>query len=349
MSEERLRPARPQGDTRKAAYMPRLPWKWIIVGFSLLLFLGVGHWYRTTREADAIRAGILSDYEGQLSPLVRRYRGFRHKIEEWVMSSARAGAPRRYADPRLQIAALHRGTGVYLRLRAEDATDEESIERGARNMEADSIGRCLGIAPISLRGFYEGGRFLMPRWLEELRAEGSVARLKVVAEDYTRRRNREIPNLDNAMDAEYFLLAIERGPNRREHPVDVYMWDLRHDRALLSLRAESTGLLIPARIELPGVPRAPLVRPQAHAQLAADCSIAAQVKEVTGEPALTFGSELPTPGDGGEGETGTEEAPTPHDGSGEGDGLAEEEAGSVDGVDPPEAGSTDEPPDPTTP
>ena len=294
MSQERLRPARPEGGER-AAYGPRLPWKWIIPAVSAVTLLGAGYWYREHQKQEALRSEILEVYNRRLGPVVERYRGFRAKIERWVTTAATGEAPETHVDPRLRISALHTGQGIYLRLRIEDAATPEGIERGVRQMVPDAITRCLGITPISLRGFYEQGTFLMPGWIDRAAEADGMMRLRVIDDELARRTERDLPGLLNAVQSQYFLLILEHGENRRDHPVDVYMWDLAHDRQLLRLRAQANGLLIPVRVAFEGTPPSPRVRPNLHSGGANDCSIAAQIKELTGEPAMTFGSEMPEP------------------------------------------------------
>jgi len=254
------------------------------------------------------------------------------------MEAAENDPPDRYVDPRLRISSLHKAQGVYLRLGVQQAKTREGIEAAALDLRRDGIGRCLGVTPLSLRGVYEQGAFLMPPWIEEVEGTSGVMRLRVLRDDLARRAQRDLPNVANAMQAEYFLLALQQTQSRREGPVDMYLWDLRRDQLLLSLRTESTGTLVPIRVALPGVPAMPRQRPLRETLLADDCSIAAQVKEAAGEPAMTFGSEMPA----------EPEAAAEVEGEAEGEPERDTEPSTADGSDQEGAaslgeGSTEEP------
>jgi hypothetical protein len=59
------------------------------------------------------------------------------------------------------------------------------------------------------------------------------------------------------------------------------------------VRTRADGVLVPVRIAMPGAGSAP--RPSVSTGGANDCSIAAQVKELTGEPAARFGAAIEGP------------------------------------------------------
>lgn len=295
-SAPRLRAAKPDPDELEGRpdYMPKIPWRW--AALAALVGAGVyfGYQYREGERADVMRDQILATHEEHLAPIVDRYRTFRTRIEDWTMEAASAGEPERWSDPRLRISGLHGGEGLYLRLRAEDATSREGIERGATAMREDALTRCLGIAPSSARGLFENGAFLMPQWLDGVREEPDFLRLRVLDEQLARNMAVDVPIVSNLLRAEYFLLVIQQGENRRDAPVDVYLWDLRENRQLLRTRIQARGVLIPVRIDrmLPGVEvqRAPGV-PAMTSGGAHDCSIAAQIKSITGDSVVEVGTD----------------------------------------------------------
>jgi hypothetical protein len=311
-SDEPLKPARPNADLSEArGYMPRVPWRWIVLGVAALVILGGGYLYRTDQKTADLRARIRGSYEGELAPVTERYRRFREKLEALVLGVEGDGPAASFADPRLRISALHRGSGLYLRLSHEQARTAEGIAIAAKDLLRDGIPRCIGISPISLRGLYETGEFLLPSYLEDLDS-ASIARLEVIEDDLRLRVERDLPGIATAMQAQYFLVVIQEGNDRSQVPSDVYLWDLRNDQLLLSVHAIPHGRLVPVRIALPGV-ETPRGQPAlTDTILAQDCSIAAQVKEVAGEPAMDFGSEMPSeaaPSETPEGETPAEGTP----------------------------------------
>ncbi len=290
-SGPRLKPAIPDVDG-KQPYMPKIPWKWILLGAvsiglvaSILFYLG--------RKADVqTRTQIVATIEGPLAKPSEAYRDFRGKLEAWVIAAAKSDAPDKHVDERLRFSELHKGKGLYLRLREEDAQSAEKIADAIRRFQIDAIPRCLGAAPTSLRTFYEQGEFLLPGWQDAAKTEMQSSQLDVLKMELELRAKRDLPNVLEMMKFDYFLLVIQRGESRKDQPVDVYLWNLKTDKKLLSMRTEAQGRLVPVR--LPGV-KGPKKAVSLDSPAAHDCSIAASLKEAAGEPALEFGANLPTP------------------------------------------------------
>jgi hypothetical protein len=299
MTDERdddLVPARPdEGRGARREFAQRLPWPWILGGTLIVGAVGAGYWIKRERDASAIRAGILAVHDDQLAGIADRYTRFRQKLERWIVAEATRAEPEAYVDPRLKIAGLGAANGLYLRLRAADATRPERIAEAALAAEPDAITRCMGITAGSARGLYQLAGFLGPELVERANATSSVLDLRVIDDELRRRVQRDLPPVVSMMRADWFMLVIERGETRRSGAVDVYLWDLRTDEKLLSARTRPNGVLVPVRVDVPGAPPSPRVRPNPTSAGAVDCSIAAQVKALTGEPALDFAAELPGP------------------------------------------------------
>lgn len=290
----RLKPARPEPEELEGrpAYLPRFPWRWIVIFGGLFAVLWGVYEVRQRQRADALRAEILQSYERNLRPLAERYMRFRERIERWVIDAAGAGEPERWVDPRLRISGLHAGEGLYLRIAASAATGPEAIARAARGMDSDALTRCLGIAPASARGLYESGAFLEPSFVDEVRSTSDWMRLRVLDEQLVRSTRVDAPVIASLLQAQYFLLVLQQGENRRDAPVDVYLWDLRENRQLLRARIQASGILLPVRLRFGGTSPSP--RPEGRPNLlsggAHDCSIAAQIKALTGEPPMEIRS-----------------------------------------------------------
>ena len=304
-----LKPAQPEPEelATRPTYMPKVPW---VAVLAVIVAIVGGYSFYQAREqqrADELRQQLLATHEDRLADLSTRYQAFRARLERWTMEVAAAGEPEQHVDPRLRIAGLHDGAGLYLRLRASDASSAESIARGALAMDADALTRCLGIAPDSVRGVYEHGDFLMPEWAEAVERERDFLRLRVMDEQLARHITADVPVALTMMQARYFMLVLQQGENRRDAPVDVYLWDIPSETQLLAARIQADGVLLPVSIrsmvpEAPDAPR-PATPPSMTSGGANDCSIAAQIKALTGEAPVEVTSPI---GVGTEGtETGT--------------------------------------------
>ncbi len=288
----KLEPARPDPDELelgRPAYMPRLPWRWILAFGSLFALVYGGYQLREGQRADALRGHVLSTYDENLSSLSERYDRFRQRLERWTMEAAAGGDPTPFVDPRLRISGLHSGDGIYLRLQADQATSVEDIRNGALAMGPDALVRCLGIAPASVRGLYATGDFLNPEWRDRVIATTDFMRLRVLDEQLARNVEVDVPVIASLLEAQYFLLVIQQGESRRDAPVDVFLWDLREERQLLRTRIRANGMLLPVRLRFAGAPSPqPSGQPEIFSAGAHDCSIASQIKAMTGEAPVSI-------------------------------------------------------------
>jgi hypothetical protein len=291
----RLSPARPAVQDGSAAYMPRLPWRWILLGALSVTTVVTGYVISQQRKAEALRAQIVQAHERLAEPS-RRYFEVRTKLEDWILAAA-SKAPDAYADRRLRIPGLRSGKGLYLRLMAKDAGTKEGIEKGAVAMDADFIPSCLGLAPESARGLWEKGAFLKPEWLEEVRKDASVMKLRVSDTVLERHMNADLPAVLNMLRSDWFLLVLQQAETRHNQPVDVFLWDMRSGEQLLRGRVRQSGVLLGARIRTKDAPAPTMAAGQREGAVADDCAIAGQIKQLAGTqaPSVSHVPDIVTP------------------------------------------------------
>ncbi len=278
---------------KSRSFAPRFPWKWVVpIGLALVGFVGFYQWRERSRAYE-LKQSIASAYQGNAVRVRERAEAFRALIEGWIEEAA-AAPPDNWVDPRLDLAGLHHAEGIYLRLHESHVASREQIAEGARTMEPDAITRCLGLSPVSLRGFYERLDVLDPTWIDEVEGTDDVLRLRVLQEQLDQRIARDFPVLLDVARADYFMLSIQHGQDRRSAPVDVFLWDLQRRAPLLKARVQARGTFLPARIAIAGAPTGAAQRLPERAGLV-DCSIASLVREVAGRPAAEVRSEMPSP------------------------------------------------------
>lgn len=289
-----LKPARPDVRDERPSYLPRLPWRWILsIGLFLTLSIGTCQ-IRDRQETEALRATVFKSYDEQLKPLAERYQAIASSVRTNTAGAAARAKADTYVDPRLKLDALGGGKGLYLRVKAASVTSAEQVASASLDMEPDAIARCLGLAPALVPELFARGAFLEKDWMDRAREADSVLKLRVVAEELKQRSARDLPFLAEALGAQWYLLVLERGDNRRDAPVDVYLWDLRSNKLLLSTHAQAEGSLVAARIAVGGVKPGNYAS-GAQTGAAQDCSIAAQLRALTGGAAATFESAPPQP------------------------------------------------------
>lgn len=280
-------------EDREGDYKEHGLWKWVL-GITVVV-LGV---IAFQRYISASRMSeIQFDLDAQLlelTPERERIDGFRHRLEELIVGVG-IDVPDTYAKPGFELSSLHGQSGLYLRIHG-DSIPAEGVERdleirdSALTMGPDAIGSCLGINPLSMRSVYERIEFLQPIWREHAMAAETVLELEVFADELARRKDRDLPILEEVVQSEYFMLTIQRGESRHDAPVDVYLWDLRDNTLLLSSRVQARGTFIRARSSYSEYGRS---RPLERRAGVADCSIAATLREVAGRGAGEVSAVLP--------------------------------------------------------
>lgn len=246
---------------------------------SLATVIG-GYLWKEQRKAVELRASIVRVHETELAPAREAYIAAREKLERLILSAAGA-ATEDSVDKRLHLPGLRSGTGLYLRLPLAAAADKESIATGAKVMEPDNIATCLGLAPASARGMYENGEFLLPGFIDGVKEQKSVMHLRVQDDMLSRRIRSDLPSVMGSLRADWFMLVLQEGDNRRDAPVRVFLWNLAQEELLLRARVQSQGILLSSHILSAGTnPSTGEITPR-DTGAANDCSIAAALKRVT--------------------------------------------------------------------
>lgn len=281
----RITPARPDSGDDSPGYLPTIPWRWIALGALTLSIVGFSYIWNERSKAQALRAGILRLHSDTLGEASERYVSFRNEITKRTVAASRTN-PRNRADRQLKISGLRGTPGLYLRVPRDNAREAEGLAKAAARATPDVIATCMGLQPLSARGLFEHGGFLLPDWVEEARVTDSVLRLRVIDDELARRVKRDLPSVLTLLQSRWFLLVLEHGPRDRM-PVDVFLWDLREDEPLLEARIRSRGVLMSARVRTGTSSPAPKLDPNAARRSGAhDCSIGAQIKDLAGLPAV---------------------------------------------------------------
>jgi hypothetical protein len=277
---QRLVPARPDARDDTSAYLPKIPWRFVLLGALTVTTVIGGFYWKEQRKAGELRAAIIRVHETELAQAREAYVGMRNKLEGMVLSAAGARADDQI-DRRLNIPGLRSGGGLYLRLSLAQAQTKAGIAEGAKNMAPDLIAGCLGLSPTSARGLYENGEFLLPSYIDEVKKQTSVMHLRVQDEMLSRHIRADLPSVLGLMRSDWFMLVLQEGENRRDAPVRVFLWDLAHGELLLRARVQSQGVLVSSHILSQGSPTRTALPTERNTGAANDCSIASQLKQLT--------------------------------------------------------------------
>jgi hypothetical protein len=286
MEPDELTPAEFEGG-RKNRYRPRLPWGRIGLLLILVALVVGAYLWRQKVRADALRARMAAQYAAEVAPTLDALKETRADLVEKALS-AKKGAANRLVEADFPISALHDEKVVYAHVLSTDLVDAESLLVALDAKDEDAIGACLGLALIPLVDLFEVPEVLTEKWLGGAEATNDMMRLSVREEQLTRAIERQLPAISERLPADFFLLVVVQGQSRLRDPVDVFLWDLERDRLVLRSRTDNRGKLISVVSRIG--PKTGQPRAKGDPIVTADCSIAAHVKGLLGEPTMDLAS-----------------------------------------------------------
>lgn len=281
MSYERLRPVQYDEQAKKNVYRPKFPWKKALVLSAVVTLILAAYFWRQRVRGDAARAELQRMHAEQIQPVLTALGELRADIEEKA-ETGQAGAAERRVESGLKFSDLHGVPILYARVRAVELRTPDTVRASLVAKPKDAIGACLGLEMTSTSALYDVPDILQEKWLTSADETNDMLRLNIRHEQLEQAIHRELPALSELTKAAYLLLAVVQGHERDKDPVDLFLWDLRSDTLVLRSRTEARGRLIAARSQIGSAPRG--AGPEERPLAAADCSIAAHLKAITGEP-----------------------------------------------------------------
>lgn len=282
-----LTPAEFEG-APKNRYRPGIPWRRI--GFVALIagLIVSAYLWRQKVRADGLRERIYALHAEDVAPVLEILETTATDLREKTLS-AKVGAATRLVEVDVGPSALHDEEVIYLRVRAQDLHDAETLEAAIEATSEDSVGSCLGLVLTPIASLSEVPEVLTAKWVARVEDTNDMRRLSVREEQLRRAIDRELPSLAARVPADYFLLLVVQGQSRLEDPVDVFLWDLESDSLVLRSRTENQGKLITVRSQIG--PKSENARAEGDPIAVADCSIAAHIKAQLGEPTMDLGED----------------------------------------------------------
>lgn len=274
------------GRARRNRYRPAFPWKRLGLLLAFVALLVGAYLWRQAVRADALRGRMQASYAAEVAPVTGELARMLEQLEADALS-AKKGAAERLVAQAPRFSELHDEQLLYLSLRASDLSSEQALREAIAAPSPDAIGACLGAKLVAVHELGKVPEVLSPQWLAGAEATNDMMRLRVREEQLATAIDRELPRMKELASAKYFLLLVVQGQSRLSDPVDLFLWQLENDELLLRSRTENRGKLINVRNQYGGSAAA------AEAELAdpiaaADCSIAAHLKDQLGEPTLTL-------------------------------------------------------------
>lgn len=201
---------------------------WLVVAAGLLLSLVV---YRVIagRELEKRRSTLLAKQRAVEATVGKDWTPLRDRLEKFVLDRGGPFAGD-LVTPEAKAWASRVETGVYLRMRLEDAKSAASLRSASQDSAKDAFTGCLlrtqnpalahGDAdagafpdqPWNLRQAYAATRILSPEWVDQVKEADDSLRLRIFEQQYDMADREEIPRaIDIIKRADFFLLVLDEG------------------------------------------------------------------------------------------------------------------------------------------
>ncbi len=179
------------------------------------------------REIGTRKTSLLAKQRADEATIGKEWEPLRDRIEKFV--TERSGAfDADKVEPEAKAWSNHVASGIYLRIRLEDAKTPEKIRGAAQDSMKDAFVGCMlktehpalaqgvpdaGIfpdQPWNLRQAYAATRILTPEWVQQVKDSDESIRLRVFEQQYDIAQRDEIPRaIDIVKKADFFLLVLD--------------------------------------------------------------------------------------------------------------------------------------------
>ena len=180
------------------------------------------------RELGDRRTALLAKQRADDATIGQEWNPLRDRIEKFVLDRGGAYGDDKVVEPDAKAWAGRVESGIYLRLRLEDAKTSASIRAAAQDSARDAFTGCMlrtenkalaegapdaGIfpdQPWNLRQAYAATRILTPEWVQQVKEADDSLRLRIFEQQYDKAEREEIPRaIDIVKKADFFLLVLD--------------------------------------------------------------------------------------------------------------------------------------------
>jgi hypothetical protein len=197
----------------------------LLVGLiaSLLIYRFV-----SGRELGSRRSALLAKQRADEVTIGQKWAPLRDRLEKFVTDRAGAFGADKVVQPDAKAWAGRVDSGIYLRLRLEDAGTPKKIRDAAHDSARDAFVGCLlrgnnaalahgdpdaGVVPEqpwNLRQAYAATRILTPEWVAQVKDADDSLRLRIFEQQYDKAEREEIPRaIDIIQKSDFFLLVLD--------------------------------------------------------------------------------------------------------------------------------------------
>lgn len=179
------------------------------------------------REIGSRKTALLAKQRADEATIGKEWAPLRDRLEKFVVDRGGAAGEDKI-EPEAKAWSNHVATGLYLRMRVQDAKSPETIRAAAKDSARDAFVGCMlktenvplaqgrpdasafPDQPWNLRQAYAATRILTPEWIAQVKEADDTLRLRVFEQQYDIAQRDEIPRaIDIVKRADFFLLVLD--------------------------------------------------------------------------------------------------------------------------------------------
>lgn len=219
----------------------------------VLAVSAIFYWKRSQAEIESTRQKLMADQRAVALELGPRWTPMRDKIEAWTIELAKGAGEEVVNQDALKAWDFRDKPGLYLRMRAEDATSPEAIRKHAKDSLRDAFTACLmrvpnpnplagaeckrtrdcpagefcnevnrcsrPAQPFNLRVAYRTMHVLSDDWIRDVQDASTELRTRLLVAGFEDTVKDEIPLAVEVLTrAQYFLLVLDETPKSDAAP-----------------------------------------------------------------------------------------------------------------------------------
>jgi hypothetical protein len=240
----------------------------------------IAHHVLSARELNKGKEELLAKQRATEETLGKSWYPLRDKLEARIHEAAK-DFKGDFVDPGAPSYRFRDQPGLYLRLRAAEVKDAQSIRKNAGDAKKDAFAGCLLREPnqAGVKGEIDGGAFSEQPWnlgqayrstrvltdefVKDVKEADQELRLRALKHQFEEADKKEIPQAVSIVKgAQFFLLVLDEDVPEAAaksdagitsealqlvaHPVRIHLFDLKTDKEMLRLRRSATGTFLSA-------------------------------------------------------------------------------------------------------
>jgi hypothetical protein len=239
-----IQQAREERASGKSRWPSTKFWAYVLLVLAVTLIL---QWKWSSGDVERTKQKLLADQRGVAAALGPRWYPLRERMESWTMDLAKSAGPEVIDKAALTKWDFRERSGIYLRLRVEEAGSAEDIRKGALGSLRDGFTSCLmrvknpsatdgapckrsrdcpasefcneqdhcsrPSQPFNLRVAYRTMRILSDEWVREVQQADSELRMRLYTTSFEDAKQDDLRlATDLLTQAQYFLLVLDETP-----------------------------------------------------------------------------------------------------------------------------------------